>query len=66
MKIRCDKCGSLRVEQFLKEPPKEPEPVSMKAIAEGTAYPSYEHAVYVTKHWVLLCKDCGYRLEYSR
>jgi hypothetical protein len=66
MKLKCDECGGLRVERFTKDPPKEPEPKSMSEFAASDGQPTFSYAVLRYTTWVLLCQDCGYRLEYTR
>jgi hypothetical protein len=62
--IICTKCKSDNVVQFAKEKPKEPEPITMDEYAKkGVA--TVTNLVYVYTTWVLLCKDCGYKKEFT-
>lgn len=65
MKLKCDKCESTRVIEFSKNPPKEPEPKLMSKYVEENGQPRFMPYVNYIAHNVVLCQDCGYRLEYS-
>jgi len=36
----------------------------MSDIVEGSKKLGFQHAVYTYTYWILLCKDCGHRVEY--
>lgn len=65
MQIKCDKCGSENIEQFAKAKPKEKKPVNMSDFVKNVSALNVVPAVYVYTTMVLLCRDCGYRLEYT-
>ena len=65
-KILCDQCKSDNVLHELKRfPPQPPEEVSMSDFISKQKTPSMEYAVYTYTHYILLCKECGYKKEYS-
>jgi len=62
--IHCDKCNS---DNVLHEPKREPVQENhrtMAEVVEQSKTPQITLAVYTYRYWILLCKDCGYRLEY--
>lgn len=65
-RIICDECGSDNVLHELKRMP-EPEPLimSMTSFIERQKVPQTTYAVYYYTHYILLCKDCGHKKEYS-
>ena len=64
--IICDKCKSGNVELF-KKPEKEVEKelITMKDFAKDVKSYQIIPAIYRYTTMVLLCKDCGHRLEYT-
>ena len=54
--IKCDKCGSLRVERYLKNQSKEPEPVTMSEFVKDSSGVRTVHAVMVYHQMVLHCR----------
>lgn len=64
--IKCSKCGGLRVERFSKEPPVENPPVSMEDFAKNDTPYMITTLAHIMHTYVLLCKDCGHRIEYTR
>lgn len=64
MNIICNKCQSGRVENFVKDPPKEIT-VTMEDYVSNAGRTYVTNAVMVYTTYVILCKDCGYRLEYT-
>jgi uncharacterized Zn finger protein len=62
--IHCDKCNS---DNVLHEPVRQPvqeEHVTMTDIVKGSKDSQWQHAVYTYTYYMLLCKDCGHRVEY--
>jgi hypothetical protein len=37
---------------------------TMAEVVEQSKKMQMTHAVYYYSYWILLCKDCGHRLEY--
>lgn len=64
MKIICDKCKSDRVDKFTKINPVE-KVLTMEEYLNNSKGPYVVNAVMVYTPMVLLCKDCGYRREYT-
>ena len=62
--IHCDKCNSDNVLHEMKRQPVHEEHKTMTEFIEDSKKPSYQHAVYYYTHYLLLCKDCGYKVEY--
>lgn len=67
--IKCDKCGSTAVEKLVKksEEPKAPEILTMTEYANGdnSGLPTTDYAIVHYTTYILFCKDCGHRLEYT-
>jgi len=64
-KIKCDKCGSLNVEEFVKgDLPKE-QVMTMEEYANRPRY-TLTPAIYYITTYMLICKKCGHIREYSR
>ena len=64
-KILCDECKSDNVLHEQKRlPPQAPEEVSMTDFIFKQKSPRTEYAVYNYTHYILLCKECGYKQEY--
>ena len=62
--IHCDKCNS---DNVLHEPKREPVIENHRTMSEviiQSERPQMVHSVYHYQYWILLCKDCGHRLEY--
>ena len=62
--IHCDKCNS---DNVLHEPVRQPvqeEHKTMSEIVESKNKPQWQNAVYFYTYYILLCKDCGHRVEY--
>ncbi len=62
--IHCDKCNSENVLHELKRFPVQEEHVTMEQFIESRKKPQMEYAVYNYTYFILLCKDCGHRVEY--
>ena len=65
MTMKCDKCGGVNIARFPKTPPKEPEPKLMSEVVKLSTTTQTTFDVYIRTHEVLLCHDCGYRIEFS-
>lgn len=64
--IQCDKCSGKDVERFEKKgKPIEPEVKTMTDFIKGSSNLICTPAIYHYTTWVLLCKDCGHRIEYT-
>ena len=64
-KLTCDQCGSERVDNFTKTPPKEATMTMKEYIDSDPDAPKAVNAVMIYTTMVLLCKDCGNRYEYT-
>lgn len=62
--IICTKCSSSRVEHFTKEMIKEPDPITIDDYIKGSDI-NTKTTIMTYTEMVLLCKDCGYRKEYT-
>jgi hypothetical protein len=62
--IHCDKCDSIDVLHELKRQPVQEEHKTMQEVAERAKHANMVHALYYYSYWILLCKDCGHRVEY--
>jgi DNA-directed RNA polymerase subunit M/transcription elongation factor TFIIS len=62
--IHCDKCNSDNVLHERKRGPVQENHRTMTEVIEQTKKYNMVNAVYHYQHWILLCKDCGHRLEY--
>jgi DNA-directed RNA polymerase subunit M/transcription elongation factor TFIIS len=62
--IHCDKCDSDNVLHERKREPVQENHRTMTEVVEQSKKMQMVHAVYHYTYWVLLCKDCGHRLEY--
>jgi len=68
--IKCDKCGSTAVERMVKTNNKEenaPEVFTMTQFAERdeTAKPHVDYAIMHYNTYILFCRTCGHKLEYT-
>lgn len=66
--IKCDKCESTDVERFEKKrKPVEPEVKTMTEFIKGDSQHTLicENAIMRYTTWILLCRDCGHRVEYT-
>jgi DNA-directed RNA polymerase subunit RPC12/RpoP len=65
MKIKCDKCGSLRVQRVRVDEPPPEKILSMEEYIEEERNPFHERlAVMVYSKKALQCMACGHRKEY--
>jgi hypothetical protein len=63
--IHCDKCNSVNVLHEIKPSPIQEEHYTMTEYIQLAKQPAYQPAVYYYTQYIILCKDCGHRMEYS-
>jgi hypothetical protein len=62
--IHCDACDSTNVLQEPKRTARNERHFTMTQFIEKHKQPQMQLDVYLYTYYILLCKDCGHRLEY--
>ena len=62
--VHCDKCNSDNVLHEPKRVPVRENHRTMTEVLEQSKKMQTSHSVYYYTYWILLCKDCGHRVEY--
>ena len=62
--IHCDKCNSDNVLHEPKRETTQENHLTMTEVIDQKKKLQLVDLVYYYQHWILLCKDCGHRVEY--
>lgn len=64
--IHCDSCDSTNVLHEPKRTVRQESHYTMAQFIEKQKQPQMEYDVYLYTYYILLCKDCGHRVEYHK